>query len=77
MSILPGFRREREWTHSKFIVWILFSFSEWPRISELLHFVGPVVAGEGQSNHSSLSESELLDLTPITLVTSLMLRSPH
>lgn len=37
-------------THSKFIVWILFSFPEWPWILELLHFIGPVVAGERDSH---------------------------
>lgn len=43
---LPCFRGQRGWTHSKFIVWILLSFPEWPGISELLHFIGSVVAGE-------------------------------
>lgn len=49
MSSLPlffFFRGLKGWTHSKFIVGILFSFPEWPGILELLHFIGSKVARE-------------------------------
>lgn len=48
-------KRVKGWTHSKFIVGILFSFPEWPGILELLHFVGPIVAGEKHGHNAIVS----------------------
>lgn len=50
-------------THSKLIVWILFSFPEWPRILELLHFVGSVVAGKDTATVLSYVPQKALSLT--------------
>lgn len=56
------------WTHSKFVVWVLFSFPERPGISELLDFVGSVIAAEGHSRARFLLEQVLLDLTSTKLM---------
>lgn len=46
--------RAKGWTHGKLIVWILFTLPEWPGVTELLHLVGSVVAGERRS-HSAVA----------------------
>lgn len=61
-ATLPLSRGPKGQTHGKFVVRILLSFPEGPGMLELLHFVGPVVAGERQTRCRSLLEP-LPDLT--------------
>lgn len=49
-SWYSGVWNKQQRTHCKFILRILFSFSEWPGICELLHLIGSVVTEEEQSN---------------------------